>query len=958
MQPLAPSTCSQSLFGVAIFLFLFVLPTLAAEFNAKEFFLYFDESCNKLEDTVNEAGDDMNALVQAALNSFSWTPLSVKTFAAYWGKITDDLATNSGLVHNQYRSLGKAMSTKKYSLYCGPSAFSFVTVKQEGGDKGKPWDDGKGRWYIAADRRAANIDSPYILGSKRPDYCTTETNKVIGAASVPGKPYIILCPASFSTGGIVKYTSLLGVKDTVQPDGTNLDAMESTGSVMLHEFTHAILSTNALASQPEIYGQLFGRLNAKKNPARVRKNADTFSNYGKACLLEQNAWVTGKAEDKTKYDASGMVRLHRRRLLDRPLYARGPDSSTNLAIGTKTSIFDDSSPLSSTASGLNSTGSVRSTKSSSSSKSSKWISNLTVTPLNSTRSSTSPSSSSSVVIPGSGILPFPTTTNSSSPSSATSTPPYTWSGSWSDTTTPTPVDFTFFNIPTAVMSDQAASSQAVLLGGLFFALQTNRKRLTDPKLKSQYVDDIKRTKDETQALFNDLGSKTDMPGCSATKRKGKRNALSERQLRALLRDRSIIGSVGSAITGAVNDVSKLISCGLNVVNNLVDTVERDAPDINLVENLTDTLAEIAEDLEEEDKQQSSTERSSSSIPTSKSGSSSSSSSCTSSTVIPKCTETVSFSTSLISGTSVTTIGTITKTTCLTTTMAGCTGSGTTSTTTANSSSDAGNDGTVAIFYFPTDAPGETSLPPESVSWLATAFLDEYTESVSYNGTTAGSATSTAASSAVSTSNATSTSKFSSRSSAAPSPSSTSSRITKSTLSMSTSPATAVRSSTTAPAPASSSSSSTLAAYHTGVCSMHITETASPNPSTVEITASIKDGGGTFLASTGGQTPKWGDQAIIYSTSTGLPYDVTLTFSKESTKKKRTSLSLWRRMVAPGTQAPDDSLAYEKRIVIIQTGDTTFNSTQKDKTKMPWVSVGGWDESAATPNRQLDAYWNC
>jgi hypothetical protein len=221
-----------------------------------------------------------------------------------------------------------------------------------------------------------------------------------------------------------------------------------------------------------------------------------------------------------------------------------------------------------------------------------------------------------------------------------------------------------------------------LLGGLFFGLQTNRKWLTDPNLKSQYLQDVKRTQDEATSLFNDLASKPDMSGCSNTKRK--RNALSERQLRSLLLDRSIIGSIAGAISGAVNDVSKLISCSLDVVNNLSKAVEGTTPDIVLVENLTDTLAEIAKDLEEDDNQQSSTQESSSGTSTS-SGSSSSSSS---------------------------------------------------------SSSSANNEATEVINFFPADVTQTDTVPPESISWLNTAFLTDYTES-NYIGTTAGPATSTA-----------------------------------------------------------------------------------------------------------------------------------------------------------------------------------------------------------------------
>lgn len=129
--------------------------------------------------------------------------------------------------------------------------------------------------------------------------------------------------------------------------------------------------------------------------------------------------------------------------------------------------------------------------------------------------------------------------------------------------------------------------------------------------------------------------------------------------------------------------------------------------------------------------------------------------------------------------------------------------------------------------------------------------------------------------------------------------------------------------------------------------MHITEKADSGSATVEITASIKDGGGKFLASTGTQAPKWGDKAVIHESNTKLPYDVTLTFLVGKSSTKRTLLSLWRRINGdPATPRPNYS--YESRIISIQAGATTFDTTQTDKTKTPWVSVGGWDNSLSTP----------
>jgi hypothetical protein len=237
-----------------------------------------------------------------------------------------------------------------------------------------------------------------------------------------------------------------------------------------------------------------------------------------------------------------------------------------------------------------------------------------------------------------------------------------------------------------------------LLGGLFLGRQANRQLLKDPKLRSQYIDDVKKTKDETLALFNDLDVKPPETACSNTIRK--RGAISERQLRSLLRNRSIISSIADAISDAIGDVAKLVSCALNVVNNLVDSVEADVIDVELIENLTDTLAEIGKDLEDENENTKSSTKDSSTT----GSASSSSSSCTASTAIPRCTETVSFSTSFISGVASSyTVATITETSCSTTTIAGCTGTGSTVTTSASTSGPSCNGYTVPSDNIPDDS---------------------------------------------------------------------------------------------------------------------------------------------------------------------------------------------------------------------------------------------------------------
>ena len=79
--------------SLAITLFLFVTPSISATFNAQTFFKYLDQSCTsseKLAD-LNNAGDDMNALISAAKDTFdSWNTLRVKTFSAFFGQTNED----------------------------------------------------------------------------------------------------------------------------------------------------------------------------------------------------------------------------------------------------------------------------------------------------------------------------------------------------------------------------------------------------------------------------------------------------------------------------------------------------------------------------------------------------------------------------------------------------------------------------------------------------------------------------------------------------------------------------------------------------------------------------------------------------------------------------------------------------------------------------------------------------
>lgn len=67
----------------------------------------------------------------------------------------------------------------------------------------------------------------------------------------------------------------------------------------------------------------------------------------------------------------------------------------------------------------------------------------------------------------------------------------------------------------------------------------------------------------------------------------------------MLLNRTIISSIGNAISGAVHDVSMLIRCVNNVVKSLVDFINAKVPDLYEIENLIDTLADIGEDLKDD-----------------------------------------------------------------------------------------------------------------------------------------------------------------------------------------------------------------------------------------------------------------------------------------------------------------------------------------------------------------------
>lgn len=129
---------------------------------------------------------------------------------------------------------------------------------------------------------------------------------------------------------------------------------------------------------------------------------------------------------------------------------------------------------------------------------------------------------------------------------------------------------------------------------MFFAIHANRNHITDSKFKQQYIDNIKKVKQETDSLFSSLKVKP-VPDTDCSNLKRKRNAVTERDLRLLISKRGII----SGLTDLVKDAANLVGCASKVVDNLVKAVEDPFPPISEIENLTDTLNELGKDLQEE-----------------------------------------------------------------------------------------------------------------------------------------------------------------------------------------------------------------------------------------------------------------------------------------------------------------------------------------------------------------------
>lgn len=188
------------------------------------------------------------------------------------------------------------------------------------------------------------------------------------------------------------------------------------------------------------------------------------------------------------------------------------------------------------------------------------------------------------------------TTSSGSSTTSTST---TISGN----EIPSYTDLPPFTVPTvALTAGPEETTEAIKAAPVLWYLWQKKSLLQDEEHKQEYIDDVKKSRDNFVALFNQFHIKPlSKPECQRTS----------------LAKRSLISGIIDTLTSAAD----LISCGVDVLNNLVDSVQKVEPPMSVVDLLTNTLKDIGDELEKEDDEPTSSTSSSAS-------STKSSSSCT------------------------------------------------------------------------------------------------------------------------------------------------------------------------------------------------------------------------------------------------------------------------------------------------------------------------------------------
>ncbi|MCJ1476530.1 Mucin-21 [Lambiella insularis] len=227
-------------------------------------------------------------------------------------------------VTDKFKQLKDAINKSPiaYGLYCDGSAFTWVEEWQEDDPKADPPHKkgdpltnkpkslgGNGKFY--ATRKPPNTPALYIDAEKRENLCQTPTSLgdgVLQGLSPPSSGIVVLCPGAFGTEGFYNKNgngrALGDAVNQVAPAGISIDEYASTGNILLHELTHAVLGTkdvvmgNGKSAYIPFYIILLAR-QFKNGKARAGngpiQNANTYSDFALAVYLSKNSWALGKA---------------------------------------------------------------------------------------------------------------------------------------------------------------------------------------------------------------------------------------------------------------------------------------------------------------------------------------------------------------------------------------------------------------------------------------------------------------------------------------------------------------------------------------------------------------------------------------------------------------------------------------------------------------------------------------
>jgi len=137
------------------------------------------------------------------------------------------------------------------------------------------------------------------------------------------------------------------------------------------------------------------------------------------------------------------------------------------------------------------------------------------------------------------------------------------------------------------------------------------------------------------------------------------------------------------------------------------------------------------------------------------------------------------------------------------------------------------------------------------------------------------------------------------------------------------------------------------AYKTGICGIHIRESATGGDrgDSVAMEAEITDGAGNSLVKHSNKQFSWGDTITISKSDSKLDDDVKITFSKSSESKLKKRIGLGD---SSHGQIYRPNFSYESRLVEIEIGGTRWDSSMTDGNKVPRFAVGGWDRNGAPP----------